>query len=315
MSLLRLAGATALASLGLLAIPAGPAAAETLTCTNVASLPTTISVAGHYCLNANFSAAFVASPVTINTSNVVLDCNDHTITQTGTGAPNGITVNNQSNVTVRNCAINGFGRGIAFYETVVNTSRNNRIEHNDVRKSKVAGIQVGGSANLIEANRVSENVGPPSPQTTYGILVNSAGNAGVGNVIRNNIVTNIAPGNYNAIYGIYLLDVDNSVVQGNTISALFPPLDMSTYGIWGGLNSLGTAAIKNTVLSSTGAPPGGGDPDISYGGGQYSGVYFSADPDTYNRNVCRDNVVGHWYINVQVETTTLGCAKHFNTEF
>lgn len=318
MSLLRPASVALLAPLGLLAgftamLAAGPAAAETLTCTNVTVLPATISSAGHYCLNGNFSAAYAASPVTINASNVVLDCNDHTVTNTGAGAPNGITVNNQSNVTVRNCSINGFGRGIAYYETVVGSSRNNRIERNDIRRSRVAGIQVGGSANLVDGNRISENVGPPSG-TTYGILVNSASAQGVGNVVRNNIVTNIAPASYVQTYGIYLLDVDNSVVIGNTISALFPPQDMNAHGIWGGLNAIGSAAINNTVLSRTGNPPGGGG-GLTYDGANSAGIYFSADPDTFNRNACRGNVVGHWNTNILVESATSGCAKHLNTEF
>jgi parallel beta-helix repeat protein len=297
----------------LLLLPAAPASAETLTCTNVTVLPTTISAAGLYCLNADFSAAYVASPVTINGSNVVLDCNDHTITNSGAGAPNGITVNNQSQVTVRNCNLNGFGRGITYYETVLNTSRNNRIERNDVRRSKTAGIQVGGTANVIEGNRVSENVGPPTGPT-YGILVQSAGNAGVGNVVRNNTVTNIAPATAVPIYGIYLLDVDNTAVIGNTVSALFPPSGQTANGIWGGLNALGNAAVGNTVMAATGPPPGGGG-GLVYDGTDLNGIRFTADPDTVNRNACRNNVVGHFNVDILGETATNGCVKDANTEF
>jgi hypothetical protein len=313
MSTLRPARLALLAPVILLALHARPAAAETLTCTNVTVLPTTISTAGHYCLNANFTQAFASSPVTINASNVVLDCNDHTITNSGTGVPNGITVNNQSQVTIRNCNISSFGRGIAVYETVAGVSRNNHVEHNDVRKSKVAGIQVGGTANLIEYNRISENVGGSSSYT-YGILLNSAGNAGVGNVIRNNIITNIAPSVYVRVTGIHLLDVDNTAVVNNTVSALFPPLDLGVYGIVGGVNSLGTAAVGNTVLAATGSPPGGGG-GITYGGASYDGILFTADPDAYNRNVCRANVVGHFISNILAEGTSSGCVKDLNTEF
>jgi hypothetical protein len=310
MSTLRLA---LLAPLALLALHARPAAAETLTCTNVTVLPTTISAAGHYCLNSNFTQAFAASPVTINASNVVLDCNDHTITNSGTGVPNGITVNNQSQVTIRNCNISTFGRGIALYETVVGASRNNHVEHNDVRKSKVAGIQVGGSANLVEYNRISENVGG-SGTYTYGILLNGAGGIGVGNVVRNNIITNIAPSVYVRVTGIHILDVDNTLVANNTISALYPPRDLGTYGIVGGVNSLGDVAVGNTILSPTGSPPGGGG-GLTYDGANYDGILFTADPDTYNRNVCRANVVGHFYSNITAEGATAGCVTDGNTEF
>jgi hypothetical protein len=303
------------APLAFLALHARPAAAETLTCTTLSALPATISTAGHYCLNANFSQNFAASPVTINASNVLLECNDRTITNTGAGAPNGITVNNQSQVTVRNCNLNGFGRGIAFYETVVGASRNNHVEHNDVRRSKVAGILVGGTANLVEYNRVSENLGGAGG-ATYGILVNSAGNAGVGNVVRKNIVGHIAPSVYVTVWGIYLLDVDNTLVANNTVTALFPPLDLYAHGIVGGLNSLGNAAIGNTVITAAnGSTPPGGGGGMAYWGASGDGIRFNADPSATNRNACRGNVVGHWTTNILAESASAGCVKDANTEY
>ena len=313
MSALRLALCALLLPCALWLAPAAPAAAETLTCTNIASLPTTITVPGLYCLNANFSGAYPSTALAINTSNVVLECNDHTITYTGTGGPNGIAGTNRSQVTVRNCNVSGFGRGIALGETVAGASRNNRIERNDVRGSKTIGIEIAGSANIIEGNRISENSGPATG-ATYGILVESAGNAGVGNVVRNNTITNIAPATAVTIYGIYLLDVDNTALIGNTISALFPPTATSANGIWGGLNALGNAAVGNTVMAATGPPPGGGG-GLTYDGTDLNGIRFTADPDTLNRNACRANVVGHFNVDILAESATNGCVKDANTEF
>ena len=314
MSTLRPAHLALLAPLLLLVSWAPPAAAETLTCTNIGALPYTIAASGHYCLNSNFAGVYAGNAITINASNVVLDCNDHSITQTGAAAVNGIYAANKSLVTVRNCAVVNFARGIAFFETGAGLSRNNRASYNEVRKSRLAGILMSGSANVVENNRVTENLGG-SVDTTYGILLSSFGGAGVGNVLRQNIVTNIAPSLYKRVVGIYLENVDNTAILNNTISALFPPLDLGVYGIVGSETSLGNAAVNNTVLSATGAPPGGGG-GITYGGASYDGIRFDGDYTSTNRNVCRGNVVGHWVSNIFVETGGLaGCAKDLNTEF
>jgi parallel beta-helix repeat protein len=305
----------ALPALALLAAASlcGSAAAETLTCTEIASLPATISTSGHYCLNANFSAAYASNAITIANNNVVLDCNDHTITQTGSALVTGITAGNRYNNTIRNCNLVGFNRGISLSENVAFTSRNNRVIGNDVRRSKLSGIQVAGTANVVEGNRVTENLGGASSYT-YGILISSFNGVGVGNVVRNNVVANIAPSVYVRVTGIYLLDVDNSAVVNNIVTALFPPMDLGVYGIVGSPGSLNNAAVGNTVLAATGTPPGGGG-GISYGGASYDGIRFDADPDSVNRNACRDNVVGHFVSNILVESATAGCVSSQNTTF
>jgi len=243
----------------------------------------------------------------------VLDCNDHTITQTGAALVNGITAGNRYNNTIRNCNVVGFNRGISLSENVANTSRSNRVVGNDVRRSKLTGIQVAGTANLVEGNRITENLGGASSYT-YGILISSQDGVGVGNVVRNNVIANIAPSVYVRVTGIYLLDVDNSVVANNVVTALFPPMDLGVYGIVGSPGSLNNAAVGNTVLAATGNPPGGGG-GISYGGASYDGIRFYADPDTYNRNACRDNVVGHWISGILAESASAGCVTSQNTTF
>ncbi|MGH8029526.1 MAG: right-handed parallel beta-helix repeat-containing protein [Arenimonas sp.] len=290
-----------------------PAAAETLTCTEITVLPATIAAAGHYCLHQNFSAAFAVPAIQVNANNVVLDCNDHYINNSSPGVT-GIYVSNRQQVTVRNCGLTNFGRGIAYFETTAGGSRNHLVSGNRVLKSRLTGIQMAGSANIIENNRVSDNFGG-SATYTYGILVSSFDGNGVANVVRNNVVTQIAPALYVRILGIYLIDVDNNAVINNTVSGLFPPLDMTAAGIGAAPSVLGTAAVGNTVLAVTGNPPGGGSGSINYGGGSIDGIRFDADPDANNRNACRANVVGHWQSNILVEGATNGCVKDGNTEF
>lgn len=314
MSILSTLGRAMCAPLLLIALHAGPAAAETLTCTQIGTLPTVINAPGHYCINANFAQVFTTAAVNINANNVVFDCNDHVITQTGTAAVSGIYANNKSQVTVRNCVVSGFGRGISYFESVAGQSKNNAVVGNSVRRSRLAGIQMAGSAHLIEGNHVSENLGLSGNAYTWGILLTSFGNSGVGSVIRRNTVTNIAPALYVRVIGIYLLDVDNTALLGNTVSALFPPLDLGVYGIVGSNTVLGTAAVGNTVLSAIGTPPGGGG-GIAYGGGSLDGIRFDAPFSSTLRNTCRDNVVGHFTSNILTEGGGGGCFKDSNTEF
>jgi parallel beta-helix repeat protein len=303
---------TALLALALLR--SAPASAETLTCTDVTSLPLIISTPGHYCLNRNFTQSFSSAAININASQVVLDCNNHFVINTSTAlGTSGVYVSNKNLVTVRNCELQNFTRGIAFFESAAGASRNNRVEHNDVQKAKLAGIQIAGSNNIIDGNRVTENQGYTSSYT-YGILVSSFDVQGVGNVVQNNAISDIAPSVYVRVIGIYLLDVQNTTVKDNTISALYPPLDLGVYGIVGSSTVLGTAVVDNTILSATGSPSAGGG-GISYGGANYDGVRFDSATSTGNHNVCRGNVVGHFLSNINMETPTSGCVKDSNTEF
>src|SRR5688500_9105992 len=172
MSVLRSFAAALAALVPLACLAPAPAAAETLTCTNITVLPASITVPGHYCINQKFAQNFTTAAFNIGASNVVLDCNDHAVVQTGTAAVSGVYVTNKSQVTVRNCALDGFGRGISFFETTAGLSRNNRVVDNEVRRSRLSGIQMAGSANLVDGNRVTENLGGTSA-ATYGILLTS----------------------------------------------------------------------------------------------------------------------------------------------
>jgi len=186
--------------------------------------------------------------------------------------------------------------------------------NNEVRKSLLAGIQMAGSNNVVQGNLVTENIGS-STAYSYGILLSSFDGTGAGNTIRDNIVTNFAPEVPVRLIGIYLLDVQNTVVWGNTVSALYAPADLFAYGIVGSASVYGTLARDNTVLSATGLPSAGGG-GIPYGGANSDGIRFDGTPTGANHNVCRDNVVGHWVINdINAQTANTGCIKFNNTEF
>ncbi len=71
------------------------------------SAPTTISVPGSYCLSAD-----ITGPLIINTNDISLDLNGHSITGGAPGSGNGITINPGFNRLIRNGTINSFDTGI-----------------------------------------------------------------------------------------------------------------------------------------------------------------------------------------------------------
>jgi len=307
----------AAALLAVACLRCAPAAAETLTCTAISALPATISTAGTYCLNNNlYYSASTGAAINITASKVVLDCNDHSITNTRTPGPGtsyGIIASNQSHVTIRNCQVQSFYRGISFYESLSFGSHDNRVEHNDVQRSSLAGTQIAGSNNIISNNRVTQNVGNGADNYTYGILVSSYSGRGVGNLVEHNLVTDIAPGANVRVIGIYLLDVLNTTVKDNSISGMYPVLDLGVYGIVGSPSVLGTSVIGNTIASATGLPPNTGG--LSYSGANYDGIRFDAPTTSANHNICTGNVVGHFISNILVESAGAGCVKSGNVEY
>jgi hypothetical protein len=294
------------------------ARAETLQCTELASLPATITAPGHYCLNKNFYQVFTTAAVNIAADNVVLDCNDHVVAQTGANAITGVYANNRKQVTVRNCVLIGFGRGIGFFESAAGLSRGNRILRNTIRRPGVTGVQVAGSTNLVEDNHISCNRGSGSANTTYGILISSVGDAGDGNVVRHNTVAAMSPEYVVDVVGIYLLDVDGTVVIDNSVHGLYSDTNRTRYGLVGSEGAQGSLAVGNR-LSGWFLGSSSGDP-ISPCGPAYNnslersdvGIRFDADADPGSHNACVGNLVDGFKAPVLAEGPAGGCVMDGN---
>jgi hypothetical protein len=107
---LRSIGAAAL--LVVVAALSRPAAAETTICTQITSVPWTISTPGVYCLNSDLNFAQSSGvAITIKASNVTLDLNRHVLSNSYVGICSssatcsnayGISVEYQSNVLIKN---------------------------------------------------------------------------------------------------------------------------------------------------------------------------------------------------------------------
>lgn len=287
--------ALALAVLLPAAAPA-PARAEATACQVLDTLPVAISEPGRYCLASDFVQDFgYEAPIRILADDVVLDCNGHRLkhssaanTVTGIEAPN-----EREHVTVRDCVLDGWYVGIFLSASTDPGANGNRIEGNTVLRSRVAGIYAIGSNNLIERNRIAQNTADYGG-VAYGIYVYSMGYDGVGNTIRDNIVSDFKPdppGDQLTITAIGVSNLRNTEVSGNIISGLYSIGPDGVFGIVG-YNANGTSVSDNIILT----PPVPGP--APYDGGHWYGIYLPGTAEEMASNVCRGNVVGHFNGNI-----------------
>jgi parallel beta-helix repeat protein len=186
-SMIRILTCFFLASVGWLSVPALVKAAESYdNCTGfISSLPATISTQGTWCLNKDLSTIMTSGDaITIAANNVTLDCNHFKIGGLGAGMStqaNGIRAVYQRNVTVRNCNVRGFLRGVYITYYSGHVVENNRLEQN-----RLYGIWVWGSGSTIRNNFVVDTGG--AQFEAAGIYSMTGGD------ILGNTINGVAPG-------------------------------------------------------------------------------------------------------------------------
>jgi len=126
------------------------------------------------------------SSIEITADNVTLDCNQHTIT--GSGSSNGINLVSRSGVTVKNCNVTGFSVGIKL-----DASNGNTLTGNTANSNNSDGIVLFSSnGNTLTGNTANSN-------TLHGIFLSfSNDNTLTGNTASNNnrgIFLSVSSGN------------------------------------------------------------------------------------------------------------------------
>ncbi|HEY0661002.1 MAG TPA: right-handed parallel beta-helix repeat-containing protein [Lysobacter sp.] len=222
-------------------LPAARAAASYDNCTGfVTTLPATIATQGVWCLKQDLSTAITSgNAIAITANNVTLDCNGFKLGGLAAGAASTATGIGSSrlNLTIRNCSVRGFRRGISLVGV---DSGGHLVEDNRLDGNLHTGIQVGGERNRVQRNVVVNTGGAPGQAFSYGIEANAdvvdntvsgvfatAVNTqptgvrvlGDGSEVRGNRVRGLLVAGTGAAIGI---DVDGShqVIDGNRISAL-----------------------------------------------------------------------------------------------
>jgi parallel beta-helix repeat protein len=287
-----------LAALVVLLLP-GLAHAETTGCLGVGPLPAIISSPGTYCLNSNVSGAFAGQAINIAADDVVLDCNDHTITQTNIGNATGIVSHtDRRGVIVRRCVVDGFDAGIKLDATFDETGRGNRIEDNTVVRARSVGISSHGSNNRIERNRI---LGAAGDGAFTGIRVGTFQQKSAGNVVRDNHIAGYQGVAGVSTTGIEFSNTRETSITGNVITGLYAGTGSGVIAMQG-YNTSGSEISRNVILSPAPKP-------APLDGGFYYGIYTTGTEAQMATVVCRDNVIGHF------NSATYGCVASGNTGF
>jgi parallel beta-helix repeat protein len=178
--------------------------------------------------------------INITAKNAVLDCQGHTVggDEGGGGAFVGIniiyTVPTNTNVTIKNCTLTGWARGLR-----IDYANNNTVTYNRVSTSSQDGMLMDYSQkNQIVYNTFTAN--------KYGISLEAGGAglnlSGFNNASRNNLSSNTNSG--------LRLDESNDTIEGNIMDS------NSNYGI--NLGGVGNIITNNTFRYNNGAIPKSG---------------------------------------------------------
>ena len=199
---------------------------------------TNITVTADYNLTASITNSAQLQCMLITASNTVLNCRGNTIDGTDTVNTIGINATGLTNITVKNCILTDWARGIQLF------TNNSIIENNTVTSTVLAGFYIESNNTKIIYNNLSWN-------DAVGIQSFSDFNNNItGNIINNNsrgisgtftnatIFGNTINNNTDA--GIRVLASPNNTIVNNTANSNL------VYGIW-----LEQGAIQNLVTNNT----------------------------------------------------------------
>ncbi len=194
--------------------------------TQITALPYTISSSGVYVLNQDFLTLNLTtgSAIQITASDVVLDLNGHTISNTAAGATTlayGIYATDQSTVTVRNGTAQGFMTGVALTASDLSnpgtTSYGHLVEKLNVNGCTYEGISVAAADSTLRSCQV-ENIGGSS---LLGDLASAYGIDLLGTGLRCmdcDVSQVTASGTDGVSYAIYLGSVSDAFVLNSRMS-------------------------------------------------------------------------------------------------
>jgi len=234
----------------LLLLACASARAETVTCTEITTVPYTISKPGAYCLAGHVSRSLSSgAAISINASDVRLDCNDFALINTSSaGTAAGILSAARNNVVVENCRIKGFHQGIRFDAK----SSDVVVRNNVVQKARYIGILVWASRAQVMGNTVVDLVSA-STATSYaqGIYVAPYSSASTSTsqnvVVQGNRVLGMS--GTTSIQGIRIDLAEAPLVADNYVGSLTPKAGGKAYGIM--INDSGRAIVRGNTVAST----------------------------------------------------------------
>jgi len=236
-------------SLTLLLLVAPAAWAETVNCTAITALPTTITTQGVYCLTGNLTTNMTTgNAIEIQTNNVTIDLNGWKLggQAAGTGTfAHGIYANQRKNITIRNGTIRGFLYGIYLKDTFpYTTSQGHLIEDIRADNNTSRGMWINGRGNIVRRNHAVDTGGSTASGNSIalGILLYGPGGRALNNDISGTAATGSSPG-----YGMELYAAHGTVIEGNRIDDV-NAVSGTTYGIQ--ITSSNNVLVRGNSITS-----------------------------------------------------------------
>lgn len=197
------------------AILAGAARAETTDCTEIVSLPATLSLPGIYCFKQDLATSQTSgTAITVAANSVTIDMNGWKLGGLGAGPGTnayGIEVDNRKNFTLRNGTIRGF-----FYAVDIDDaggSTGHIVEDMLLDANVYVGLRVEGSNYQIRRNAITNTVA--STNHAVGIAA-----SGKGAVIADNLISTLS-GIFafgSSPRGLSINGLSQSTVERNTVA-------------------------------------------------------------------------------------------------
>jgi hypothetical protein len=226
------------------------AMAETINCTEITSLPTTIGTQGVYCLKDHLSTNLASgTAITVTTNNVTIDCNEYKLGNLAAGPATqatGILADSRINVTVRNCGIRGFRSGAQLTNGLYRVE-DNRFDHN-----MQGAIRVGGDGSVVRRNEVVDTGGSTAPGADVFFGISVEGNVDVTDNLVSGVVATTGGLASRSVYGIFANNMNAGLVQNNRVRQMTPyNLLGNRHGIFVQSGTNNTVA-GNTIVMGTG---------------------------------------------------------------
>jgi hypothetical protein len=228
------------------------AAAESYdNCTGfITSLPTTITTQGTWCFKQDLSTAMTSgTAVTINTSNVTIDCNGYKLGGLAAGAGTtayGIYASDRQNLTVRHCNVRGFYVGV---DLIGSAGSGHVVEDNQFDGNAYVGVLVQGTGSVVRRNRVFDTGG-----STAGVVDAIGVYAKTSVDVIDNLISGVtAPaGLAGNAFGIYSADLAGGTIRGNGLRGLLGDGAGHGYGIYNAAS--GHLSISENDVVGSGDP-------------------------------------------------------------
>lgn len=213
-------------------------------CIVIESFPHTITAPGNYCLDADHVTES-GGGVEIASDDVNLDCKGHAITKSSRGpfySAGVYTEFARTNVTIQNCRIKDFGRGVAF------GGRNIRIINNWIDGAMQEGIAAGGHSAQVIGNRITNTYDEPGRrQVSIAVYPYDYNVVTTGQVIRDNVV--VGATDSFSYTGIAVHGASAPVIMRNQVLDLRPSEGSDAFAIVLVEGTTGATVTGNVLMS------------------------------------------------------------------